>query len=159
MRSKIDYLMAPDKPGKEALPPVILWFGLFLLSVAICSLALVIGLSFLPTGNKFCSQSDPVLAVFEENASRWYPTYSATINSIRFDVEGQSRLYNAQAYGGSESPEMIYVITGDDRIGANGDEGYIFLPSDNLNYNIKYWFDNYWITRLEANYYCFRIRS
>jgi hypothetical protein len=130
----------------------------FFTSVVLCSLVLNVILALLPKQKAFCSQDDPILLVIKNSANQWYSTYSSTIRNTPIKIENDPRIYYPEGYGESSSGQidLIFVRTGNDYVGLKGSEGYVYIPSDQFNF--KFWFDYYWITRLEANFYCYKIK-
>lgn len=105
--------------------------------------------------NNSCSTQNTVYQAMKKmSATEWYSQSAVTPVYI---LKTDTRYYPAQTYGTNKQPSLVYVITGTDRDGLRGSEGFLYLlPDQSIP---QYWFDNYWITHLNDNVYCYTIRG
>jgi len=112
--------------------------------------------------NNNCSVSSPIYQSIKANASEWvsqFGDFSSTM--IRNDqfMTMRNRYYCTEAYWNAPQgkPSLVYVNVGTDFDGLRGSEGFLYLfPNQAIP---SYWLDNYWITHLDEDIYCYKIRG
>jgi hypothetical protein len=109
----------------------------------------------LSLSNIFCSTSNAVYQLLiQRSANEWYSQASS------YDVQvfkTDTRMYYAKAYQHNKIASLVSVSVGTERDGLSGSEGFLYLLPDQTI--PQYWFDNYWITHLSDNMYCYNIRG
>ncbi len=105
--------------------------------------------------NNFCSTNSVVYrAIKQKRADEWYA--QASIQDIEV-LKTETRIYYAEAYKLNDTPNLVYISVGTELDGLSGSEGFFYLlPDQSIP---QYWFDNYWITHLDDNVYCYKIRG
>jgi hypothetical protein len=112
--------------------------------------------------NNDCSVSSPVYQSIKANANGWISQFGNSSGEFfRNDpfLILENRNYYAEVYRDipNSKPALVYVIVGTDRAGLYGSEGFLYLFPDQVIPDS--WFNNYWITYLDDNIYCYRIRG
>lgn len=88
------------------------------------------------------------------SASEWYSRAESRAAEV---LKTDTRYYLAETYRTNNTPNLVYISVGTEQDGLSGSEGFLYLlPDQSIP---QYWFDNYWITRLRDNVYCYEIRG
>lgn len=88
------------------------------------------------------------------SANEWYSRSNSRPAEV---LKTDSRRYLAEVYQSGRTANLVYVSVGTERDGLSGSEGFLYLlPEQSIP---QYWFDNYWITHLDDNVYCYTLRG
>jgi hypothetical protein len=112
--------------------------------------------------NTYCSKNSLVYQAMENRREDWINRFATSTSRIIHNdmllTIGNRSIY-AEAYWDEQSnlPALMYVIVGSDIDGLRGSDGFIYLfPNRSIP---AYWFENYWITQLDEDIYCYTIRG
>jgi hypothetical protein len=109
----------------------------------------------LALSNNSCSANNTVYQAMKNmTANEWYSRANIRPAEV---LKTDTRYYLAEVYKSDQTANLIYVSVGSERDGLSGTEGFLYLLSEQAI--PQYWFDNYWITHLEDNAYCYNIRG
>ncbi len=124
------------------------------------------GLNFVFTAinlqNNFCSADNAIYKIVKLNGDSWRETFQANSNSLMQNIElGRinNKIFYASTYRNNpaETPSLMFINVGSDIDSLRGSEGFLYVFPDKLI--SRYWFNNYWITQLDENTYCYKIRG
>lgn len=111
--------------------------------------------TMIPLRSNFCSIDNSVYQSLKVlTASEWYSRASIMPAEV---LRTDTRIYLAEVHWSNDTPNLVYFSIGTERDSLSGSEGFLYiLPGQVIP---QYWFENYWITYLSQDIYCYKIRG
>lgn len=135
--------------------------SLFYLAIVLsllCLGILCVAFTFVPrliSNDLFCTNADSVYKTILANGEEWVANFpsASSAEPLRFYQENGLYYYVRADFIPNTNSMILFVITGTDRRGIHGSQGYIYLPTD-MEVPSD-WFDNYWVKRIDTKVYCY----
>lgn len=137
-------------------------FIVILFASCIGSFVLNVAFRWLSSQNRDCTTQSVVYQGIKAKVDDWNIQFVdqslPTTQSINF-LNTDARSYYAEIYRDTSSatPALLYVLVGTDRAGSYGESGFFYLFPDQVIPGV--WFEQYWITQLDDNIYCYQLRG